>query len=84
MPEAPSSSAITDRIQHLMDERTQHADAIATIDQTLGDIAQKLEAKYDEVIGSGNVCLAYQRWYEIRGLPLPPGRTNMGRPRKAR
>jgi DNA invertase Pin-like site-specific DNA recombinase len=33
--------------------------------------------------GSGNACLAYRRAYEMRGLPLPERRTNLGRPRKA-
>ncbi len=32
--------------------------------------------------GSGNACLAYQRWYEIRDLPVPPARRPGGRPRK--
>lgn len=41
-----------------------------------------LEKKYGEAIGSGNICAAYRRWYESRGLPLPPRRTNAGRPRR--
>jgi len=32
--------------------------------------------------GSGNACLSYKRWHEMNGLPLPPRRTNTGRPRK--
>jgi hypothetical protein len=40
--------------------------------------------KIGEVLGcgSGNACLAYKRAYETLGLPLPPRRTNLGRPRK--
>ncbi len=34
--------------------------------------------------GSGNACLAYRRWYESRGLPVPPARRPGGRPRKER
>lgn len=45
-------------------------------------INQRLEAKYREKIGSGNICAAWRRWYEMRGLPLPPPRTNTGRPRR--
>jgi DNA invertase Pin-like site-specific DNA recombinase len=45
-------------------------------------ISQRLETKYGEKIGSGNCCAAWRRWYEVRKLPLPPPRGNMGRPRK--
>ena len=45
-------------------------------------INQRLEAKYKQKIGSGNICAAWRRWYEVRGLPLPAPRTSMGRPRR--
>lgn len=45
-------------------------------------INQRLEAKYKQKIGSGNICAAWRRWYEVRGLPLPAPRTRMGRPRR--
>lgn len=46
-------------------------------------INQRLEKKYGKKIGSGNICAAWRRWYEVRALPLPPPRTNMGRPRRS-
>lgn len=32
--------------------------------------------------GSGNASLSYRRWFEMRGLPIPPKPTKTGRPRK--
>jgi hypothetical protein len=46
-------------------------------------INKRLEAKYKQKIGTGNCCLAYHRYFEVRGLPVPPRRVNTGRPRKA-
>jgi DNA invertase Pin-like site-specific DNA recombinase len=46
-------------------------------------INRRLEAKYKQKIGTGNCCLAYRRYFEIRGLPVPPRRVQAGRPRKA-
>ena len=46
-------------------------------------INNQLEAKYGKKIGSGNICSAWRRWYQIRNLPLPPKSTTTGRPRKA-
>jgi hypothetical protein len=46
-------------------------------------INKRLEAKYKQKIGTGNCCLAYHRYFEVRGMPVPPRRVNTGRPRKA-
>jgi hypothetical protein len=46
-------------------------------------INKRLEAKYKQKIGTGNCSLAYHRYFEVRGLPVPPRRVNTGRPRKA-
>jgi DNA invertase Pin-like site-specific DNA recombinase len=46
------------------------------------EINDLMEAKYQEKIGSGNCCASYRRWYNARGLPLPPRRVLMGRPCK--
>jgi hypothetical protein len=43
-------------------------------------IGNMLEAKYGQKVGSGACCIAYRRYFEIRGLPVPPRRPS-SRPR---
>ena len=46
-------------------------------------INRALEAKYARKIGTGNICAARRRYYEMRGLPTPSPRAGKGgRPRK--
>jgi hypothetical protein len=42
MPRSASPSALTDRIESLLDERQKHAAAIAAIDETLSEIGRLL------------------------------------------
>jgi len=68
-------------VDQMADEAQQLYDA-----ERLGfrKINELLEAKYGKKIGTGNVCAARRRWYQIRGLPVPPVRPGGGgRPRKA-
>jgi hypothetical protein len=69
----PRVDLLADEVQHLYDV------------EKLGfrRINKRLEEKYGEPIGTGNCCAAYRRYYEVRGLPLPPPRGKAGRPRKA-
>ena len=59
-------------------------DAIAEQARRMYDVEGLGFRKIGEMLGcgSGNACLAYQRAYEVLGLPLPERRTNSGRPRK--
>ena len=46
-------------------------------------INRTLENKYGHKIGTGNICAARRRYYEMQGLPVPPARKGRGgRPRK--
>lgn len=62
------------------------------IDRTAGEVRRLYEDEglgFREIgdrleCGSGNACHAYRRWYESRGLPVPPARRPGGRPRKER
>lgn len=68
----PRVDRLADEVRHLYEVEQLSFSAINDL----------LEKKYGEKIGSGNCCAAWRRWYEIRQLPLPAPRGNMGRPRK--
>lgn len=69
----PRSDQLTERVHHLIDIEGR----------SFRDAAKMLQAEGHQV-NSGNVWTIYQRYYEMRGLPVPDRPYNNGHPRESK